>query len=201
VVVNRFDRTACVFQSPRLLPWRTTRENLAFGLKARGIGAKTRRAPVDALLARLGLTAAADRYPRELSGGMRQRAALGRALAVEPQLLLMDEPFTALDVGLRRGLQDLVRELLRERGMAAILVTHDLAEALRMADELAVMASSPGRIVYRGREYLARDALDESEVHRRVAALLERPGVAEAFFGDANQTTNRPLAGLESGRN
>ncbi|OTA40904.1 MAG: nitrate/sulfonate/bicarbonate ABC transporter ATP-binding protein, partial [Symbiobacterium thermophilum] len=125
-VENRFRRLAYVFQEPRLLPWRTAWQNIAFGLKAMGAPPAEQRRVASALIERLGLAGAADKYPHELSGGMRQRVALGRALAIGPDLLLLDEPFGALDPGLRADMQRLLLDLLAERKVAALFVTHDL---------------------------------------------------------------------------
>lgn len=148
-VENTFRRTACVFQEPRLLPWRTARENIAFGLKALGLGGAARRSRAEALAQRLGLGDAVAKYPHQLSGGMRQRVALGRALAVEPDLLLLDEPFGALDAGRRAELQEMLLGLLRERGLAALLVTHDVGEAELLGDEMLVLSGAPGRVLER----------------------------------------------------
>jgi NitT/TauT family transport system ATP-binding protein len=146
-VVNRFDRTAFVFQEPRLLPWRRTIANIAFGLKALGSDFPERTQKAEALANRLGLAGALDKYPHQLSGGMRQRVALGRALAVEPDLLLLDEPLGAQDPERRAELQDLLRSLIAERGTAALLVTHDAAEAERMADQVIFLSAAPGRVL------------------------------------------------------
>ncbi|HWI62622.1 MAG TPA: ATP-binding cassette domain-containing protein [Symbiobacteriaceae bacterium] len=148
-VENGYRRTAIVFQEPRLLPWRTARENIAFGLKALGVPALNRRRRAEALGERLGLGDALGKYPHQLSGGMRQRVALGRALAVEPDLLLLDEPFGALDAARRTEMQELLLGLLTERNLAALLVTHDLAEAERVGDELLILSDAPGRVLER----------------------------------------------------
>ncbi len=146
-VENRFQRTAYVFQEARLLPWLTAMPNIEFGLKALGVGAEERCRRAVAMAERLGLADALDKYPHQLSGGMRQRVSLGRALTVEPDLLLLDEPFSALDEGLRHEMQDLLLELLVERGLAAIFVTHDQAEAQRMGDEWIHLSANPARVV------------------------------------------------------
>jgi ABC transporter. len=178
-VENRFRRPAYVFQEPRLLPWRTAWQNIAFGLKAAGRPAAEQRRVASALMERLGLEGAADKYPHELSGGMRQRVALGRALAIEPDLLLLDEPFAALDPGLRAGMQRLVLDLLEERRLAALFVTHDLTEAVRMGDTLIALSPAPGRII--ARLELGRTPRTDAEtyVHRTVAAIW--PRVSRAF--------------------
>lgn len=139
-------RHGVVFQEPRLLPWMTTRDNIAYGLAASHMGKRKRRTVAQERAAEVGLAFEdLDKYPVELSGGMRQRTAIARALAVEPDLLLFDEPFTALDVGLKRAMQDLVIETTTRRGAAALFVTHDLAEAMRVAHRL-VLLSAHGHI-------------------------------------------------------
>ncbi|MCS6880291.1 MAG: ABC transporter ATP-binding protein [Oscillochloridaceae bacterium] len=180
-VTNHFRRIAVVFQEPRLLPWRNTRDNIAFGLKAHGVVRAERRGIAERLGARLGLDEALDRYPHQLSGGMRQRAALGRALAVEPELLLLDEPFSALDVGLRRDLQNLFLELIAERGLAALFVTHDLTEAVRIGDEVMVLTPAPGRVVEHWQQSRSAPQRDPVYVYETVAHLLRVPAVADAF--------------------
>ncbi len=148
VVNNGFAGTAYVFQEPRLLPWQTTQENIAFGLKARGVSQPKRDRVSQQLAKQLGLEEALDHYPHQLSGGMQQRVALGRALAINPDLLLLDEPFNGLDVGRRREFQEILLQLLGECNLAACLVSHDLAEAVRLGDRILVMSPSPSRIVY-----------------------------------------------------
>lgn len=178
-VENRFRRPAYVFQEPRLLPWRTAWQNIAFGLKAAGASAAEQRRVASALIERLGLAGAADKYPHELSGGMRQRVALGRALAIEPDLLLLDEPFGALDPGLRADMQRLVLDLLAERQVAALFVTHDLTEAVRMGDALIALSPAPGRII--ARVPLGRTPRTDADayVQRTVAAIW--PQVSAAY--------------------
>lgn len=130
--------TALVFQDPRLLPWRTVRGNLEFA------GCPMDRA--EALLERVGLPDVLDRRPSELSGGMAQRVGVVRALAREPELLLLDEPFAAVDPLRREDLQDLLVELLADRRGRALLVTHDVAEAVRVGHRVVVLSGQPSRI-------------------------------------------------------
>ncbi len=138
--------TAIVFQGTSTLPWMTVRENVAYGLRMMGVPSPERERRTDAQLARVGLTEAADRYPHQLSEGMRQRVSLARALAVEPRILLLDEPFANLDEQNRLILQDELLQLWQETRMTVLLVTHSLDEALRLSDRVLVMSASPGRI-------------------------------------------------------
>jgi NitT/TauT family transport system ATP-binding protein len=168
--------TGLVFQDSRLLPWRRIRANVEFGLEGLDLARAERARRADAALELVGLSAHADKWPHQLSGGQRQRVALARALAVDPELLLMDEPFGALDAITRRALQD---ELLRVRartGKTVIFVTHDVEEALYLADRVVVLAGSPARIACVQAVDLphlrARDALAGSPAARAIHAAL-----------------------------
>lgn len=140
---------AIVFQdySKALLPWRTVEGNIALSLEAMGSSAESIKADIDDLLSKTGLTAAARKYPSQLSGGMQQRVQIARALALRPKIILMDEPFGALDAITRQSLQDELQALARERMMTVVFITHDLEEALYLGDTVIVLASNPGRIV------------------------------------------------------
>lgn len=132
-----------VFQEPRLLPWRTVEENLGLGLKALRVPAADRRHIVGHYLERLALREAAHLYPHQLSGGMRQRVALGRAFAVNPAYLLLDEPFKSLDVGLRLQLVQLMLDEWRRAPRPVVFVTHDIAEAALTGQRILVLGSAP----------------------------------------------------------
>jgi glycine betaine/proline transport system ATP-binding protein len=144
----RRQRIAMVFQQFALLPWRSVRENVGFGLEIRGDAAEQRRRIVDRQLELVGLTQWADRYCHELSGGMQQRVGLARALATDADILLMDEPFSALDPLIRRKLQDELCSLQSQLRKTILFVSHDLDEALRLGDRIAILEG--GRIVQIG---------------------------------------------------
>ncbi|WP_187436131.1 ABC transporter ATP-binding protein [Bradyrhizobium hipponense] len=136
-----------VFQQPHLFPWKSVRRNIAHGPRMLGRSAKEACAIADDLIAMIGLKRFADAYPNTLSGGMQQRVAIARALANEPRVLLMDEPFGALDAQTRAVMQDNLLEL-RDRIKATIVfVTHDIDEAIVLADRVLIMSAGPGRIL------------------------------------------------------
>jgi NitT/TauT family transport system ATP-binding protein len=135
-----------VFQEAALFPWATVADNVAFGLRLQGQGKAERRGRAQELLKRVGLQEAAKKRPAELSGGMRQRAALARAMAVEPDVLLMDEPFAALDVQTRARMQQYLLETWRATEATTLFVTHHIDEAIALADRIVVMTARPGRI-------------------------------------------------------
>ncbi len=135
-----------VFQEYLLFPWRTVAGNVGFGLEKQDLTATARDERVRRLLSLVGLEGFGDSYPKELSGGMKQRVAIARALAVDPELLLMDEPFGAVDAQTREMLQDELLEVWRETGKTILFVTHDVEEAITLADRIVVMDSEPGRV-------------------------------------------------------
>ncbi len=135
-----------VFQSYTLFPWLRVRENVEFGPTLAKVPAPERRAQSDALLAEMGLSEFADAYPSELSGGMQQRVAIVRAIANDPEVLLMDEPFGALDALTRTGAQAFLTRLWEQRRRTIAFVTHDIEEAVYLADRVYVMSPRPGRL-------------------------------------------------------
>jgi NitT/TauT family transport system ATP-binding protein len=141
-------RLGFVFQDAALMPWRTVRDNVAVGLNETGsqLGKRAAREKVDAQLELVGLVAYADYYPRQLSGGMKQRAGLARALVSEPDLLLMDEPFGALDAFTRMRLQEELAAIVVRSSTTTIFVTHDVDEAVFLSDRIVVLTASPGRV-------------------------------------------------------
>jgi len=137
---------AMVFQSARLMPWRTVAGNIEFALALRGHDRKERRERTSALLGAVGLRDFADSYPHELSGGMQQRVGLARALAVEPKVLLMDEPFAALDAMTREVLRRELLQMWSHRRMAIVFVTHDIDEAILLSQRIVLLKPRPGRV-------------------------------------------------------
>lgn len=135
-----------VFQEYALFPWLTVLGNITYGLESKGIARREREEIASRYIRRIGLHGFEHRYPRELSGGMKQRVAIARTLAYEPDILLMDEPFGALDAQTRELMQDQLLDIWRELGKTVLLVTHDVAESVFLSDRVLVMSSRPGRI-------------------------------------------------------
>ena len=153
---------ALVFQDSRLLPWRKVISNVGFGLEGRASRSE-RLVKAQAMLDLVGLGGLAQRWPHQLSGGQRQRVSLARALAVEPEILLMDEPFSALDPLIRTKLQDELIRVWQRTGKTVLFVTHDIDEAAYLADRVVILSGAPGQIV-------AEHRIDAARPRRRGAA-------------------------------
>lgn len=168
-----------VFQQYSLLPWKTTFENIEFGLKIRGMPKAERTALVNDYLNRVGLYKHRNSYPNQLSGGMQQRASIVRALVNSPSVLLMDEPFAALDAQTRHMMQQLLLDIWSDLSTTVIFVTHDIEEALFLGDRICVMGVQPGRIKTEISNTLPRprhfdDTLSSefTQLHRQVFELI-----------------------------
>ena len=155
-----------VFQQHSLFPWKTVLGNVEFGLKMRGVGKKERKSQAHAYLNLVGLTGFEHAYPGELSGGMQQRVGIARALVNRPRVLLMDEPFGALDAQTRLTMQELLLGVWREVRTTVLFVTHDIDEALFLADRVAVMTGRPGQI---------RDLVEVKLARPRAAEIITSP--------------------------
>jgi NitT/TauT family transport system ATP-binding protein len=142
--VNR--RVGTTFQQSTLLPWRTVRDNVGMGLELRGVSTRARAERVGKIIAQVGLAGFADAYPYQLSGGMAKRAEIARVLAIDPDILLMDEPFGALDAQTRIVMQDHLLHLLQTMNKTVLFITHDLEEAVILSDRVITMSARPGRI-------------------------------------------------------
>jgi NitT/TauT family transport system ATP-binding protein len=145
-VVRPHPEIGMVFQDANLLPWRSLLKNIHLPFEIKGLKPAAHRDRIDALLRRVGLKGFETKYPRELSGGMQQRASIVRSLAVDPSLLLMDEPFGALDAFTRDEMNLLLQEIWLETGKTIVFITHNIAEAVFLADRIMVMSPRPGRL-------------------------------------------------------
>jgi sulfonate transport system ATP-binding protein len=176
IITAPHEKIGIIFQEPRLLPWLTVAENVGFGLEDRPRGERDARVVMG--LRRVGLTDKADNWPRELSGGQAQRVAIARALVPRPEVLLLDEPFSALDAFTRADLQDHLLGLWADLKPTLVLVTHDVDEAVVLADRIIVMSPRPGRLFEEIRADLPRPRDRQSAafdfVKRRVLAALDR---------------------------
>ena len=185
------EKIGIVFQEPRLLPWLTVAGNVGFGLEHRPKQEREER--VTAQLARVGLTEKAGVWPRELSGGQAQRVALARALVMRPEVLLLDEPFSALDAFTRVDLQDHLLDLWADGKPTLVVVTHDVDESIVLADRVVVMRPHPGRIEEEIAIDLPRPRDRQSAAYdfakRRVLAALDRSLDRAASIDDRETTT------------
>lgn len=202
--------TAIVFQTFALFPWLTVFENVEVALKARGMAATERAARADQLIELVGLTGFGSAYPRELSGGMRQKVGFARAMAVEPELLCLDEPFSALDVLSAEALRGELLELWLARAMpteAILMVTHNIEEAVALADRIVIMGKEPGRILSEVRVSLRhprnrKDTAFVAMIDRVYAAITGRTGTEAEVLGtppgDIGLTRRLPRARIEA---
>lgn len=165
---------AVVFQDYALFPWMTVEANVAFGLEARGVSAAERTRVATELLGVVGLSEFAKKYPHHLSGGMKQRVSIARALAVDPQILLMDEPFGALDAQTRSLMQEELLRIWRRYRKTVIFVTHSIDEAIYLSDRIVVMTARPGRIkaVIEVQQERPRDLTAMTQLQRQVRSVL-----------------------------
>jgi sulfonate transport system ATP-binding protein len=184
-----------IFQEPRLLPWLSVADNIGFGLSE--LPSDVRREKIARALARVGLTDKADAWPRELSGGQAQRVAIARALVPQPEVLLLDEPFSALDAFTRRDLQDHLLDLWNDARPTLILVTHDVDEAVVLADRVLVMRPRPGRLFEEIKVNLARPRDRNSQLFdnfkRRVLTALDRSLDRNVPDADAKSTAGEAM--------
>ncbi len=175
VVAGPNKHVAFMLQKDLLMPWRTISENVELGLELRGVKSDQRRPISDRLLAQCHLQGFGPSYPHQLSGGMRQRAALARTLAVDPAVLLMDEPFSALDAQTKMILQQDLARTVAEAGKTVLFITHDLSEAVALSDRILVMSERPGTIVEEITvDIPGRDNPLQRRKHARVSELVSR---------------------------
>lgn len=180
-----------VFQKYTSFPWLTVADNIAYGMKINGVPAEERRETVAKLVKAVGLSGFEHSYPASLSGGMQQRVAIARTLAVKPEVILMDEPFGALDAQTRGDMQELLLKMWEESGNTVLFVTHDVEEAIYLADRVFILSSHPGTIVEdlpvpfsRPRDPAIRQRPEFQELQQHVLAALKRaPGRGQVRVG------------------
>jgi NitT/TauT family transport system ATP-binding protein len=190
-------RVAFMFQDSALAPWKTARENVELALRWRGVPRRRRPTIALELLDVVHLRDAADRRPHELSGGMRQRVALARSLAQDADVLLMDEPFGALDAITRQALHDELERLVTDTGTAVVFVTHDVVEAVRLGDRVVLLAGRPGRIAGEFAVPLARPRrVDRSADAAAIGSIAAQ--VTERLRAEHHQHVGRPCIVVSS---
>ncbi len=174
VVTGPGAQRGMVFQQPALFPWKSVRENVAYGPRMAGCANDEARRIADGLLEMVGLAAFGDKRPQTLSGGMQQRVAIARALANTPSILLMDEPFGALDAQTRAMMQENLLQIWHQVGTTVVFVTHDIDEAIFLADRILVMSAGPGRFVQEIAVDIDRPRTPEIAVDPRYVAIKRR---------------------------
>lgn len=181
-IENSFKSQSVAFQDPRLLPWKNTIDNIAFGLRALGIGTNERMQKAEEIALAFDLERSDfTKFPKELSGGMSQRVSFARALVTKPELLFLDEPFSALDIGLKRELQDHVMQFIEKKEMTILFITHDIMEAIRLSDKILLLAPDPGRIIKTFRFDVPQSARDDEYVYSQTAKILSDREIIETF--------------------
>ena len=169
-----------VFQEFGLLPWRTVQANVELGLELKGMSAEARRKVSEPLIEMIGLSGFEGHFPHELSGGMKQRVGLARALATDPNVLLMDEPFAALDALTRERLQEDLRQVSADSGRTSVFVTHSVDEAVFLGSRIIVLSKRPGQIALDLKIDLPRTGVDPDDLRTLPAYAAARAEVAHA---------------------
>lgn len=180
---NSFKSSAYAFQESRLLPWKNVLDNIGFGLKAKGIPKEQREALCKKIALQFGLSEDDfEKFPKDLSGGMKQRVSFARAMVTKPSLLFLDEPFSALDIGLKKELQALLIQAIEEENLSVLFITHDLMEAIKLSDEVLVLKADPvGHIVKTFQYDVKKSLRDDQFVYEQTATLLKDPTIIQTF--------------------